>query len=337
MGKMLKRTLGKSKLEVSALGMGCWAIGGPWDWAQPGRESFPVGWGDTDDEESVRALHAALDLGVNFFDTAANYGAGHSEVLLGRAFKGKRDKVVIATKFGHIVNEEGKTVYSAPDEIIKNVRTDVENSLRRLQTDFIDIYQLHEGRYDPDLALELQLILEDLVSAGKIRWYGWSTDVVDSARKFARGARGASGEHCTSIQFRLNAIYDNPEMRRVCAEFDLAGINKDPLNKGFLTGKFNANTTFPANDVRSDTDFSDPEIVKRLKIVDELRDVLTSNGRTMAQGALAYIWALDERMVPIPGFKSVEQVKDNAGAMGFGPLTEEQVKEIREVVAKYEL
>ena len=101
------------------------------------------------------------------------------------ALKGKRDKVVIATKFGHIVNEEKKTVYGDPDQIIKNVRTDVENSLRRLQTDFIDIYQLHAGDYDPKLALELQVVLEELVSAGKIRWYGWSTDVVDSAREFA--------------------------------------------------------------------------------------------------------------------------------------------------------
>jgi aryl-alcohol dehydrogenase-like predicted oxidoreductase len=328
---MLKRTLGKSKLEVSALGMGCWAIGGPWTWAQPGNEPYPVGWGNTDDDESIRAIHAALDLGVNFFDTAANYGAGHSEVVLGRALKGKRDKAVIATKFGHIVNEKEKTVYGDRDQIIKNVQTDVENSLRRLQTDTIDIYQLHDGGYDPKRALELQSILEELVSAGKIRWYGWSTDIVDSAREFA------VGEHCTSIQFRLNAIYDNPGMRKVCADFDLAGINKDPLNKGILTGKFNSSSTFPANDIRSRENFSDPEIVKRLEIADEIRDILTSSGRTMAQGALAYIWALDERMVPIPGFKSVKQVEDNAGAMEFGPLTESQVKEIQEVVAKYEL
>jgi aryl-alcohol dehydrogenase-like predicted oxidoreductase len=330
MSNMLKRILGKSKLEVSALGMGCWAIGGPWDWAQPGNEPYPVGWGHTDDEESIRAVHAALDLGVNFFDTAANYGAGHSEVLLGQALKGKRDQVVIATKFGHIVNEKDKKVYSAPDQILKNVRTDVENSLRRLQADYIDIYQLHEGRYDPNLALELQEILEELVSAGKIRWYGWSTDIVDNARAFA------PGKHCTSIQFRLNAIYDNPAMRKVCADFDLAGINKDPLNKGFLTGKFNANTTFPENDNRSDWDFSGPELQTRLKIVDELRDILTSHGRTMAQGALAYIWALDERMIPIPGFKSVKQVTENAAAMQFGPLTEEQVREVQAIVIKDE-
>ena len=328
---MLKRTLGKSKLEVSALGMGCWAIGGPWTWDQPGREPYPAGWGNTDDDESIRAIHTALDLGVNFFDTAANYGAGHSEVILGQALKGKRDSVVIATKFGHIVNEEKKTVYGDQTQIIKNARTDVENSLRRLQTDFIDIYQLHESSYDPKLALELQSVLEELVSLGKIRWYGWSTDIVNSARSFARGA------HCTSIQFRLNAIYDNPEMRKVCADFDLAGINKDPLNKGILTGKFNTNSTFPENDIRSRANFSDPEIVKRLQIVDEIRDILTSNGRTMAQGALAYIWALDECMIPIPGFKSVQQVEDNVGAMQFGPLTEAQLKEIQTIVGKYEL
>jgi aryl-alcohol dehydrogenase-like predicted oxidoreductase len=126
-------------------------------------------------------------------------------------------------------------------------------------------------------------------------------------------------------------------MRAVCADFDLAGINKDPLNKGVLTGKFNSTSTFPENDIRSRENFSNPDVLKRLKIVDEIRDILTSDGRTMAQGALAYIWALDERMVPIPGFKSVKQVQENAGAMEFGQLTEAQVREIQEVVAKYEL
>ena len=329
---MQKRTLGRSGLEVSALGMGCWAIGGPWTWDQPGREPYPAGWGDTDNEESIRAVHAALDLEVNFFDTAANYGAGHSEVVLGRALKGRREGVVIATKFGHIVDEERKTVYGDEDQIITNVRKDVENSLRRLQTDYIDIYQLHEGGYDPKLALELQVILEELVSAGKIRWYGWSTDVVDSAREFASAA---SAEHCTSIQFRLNAVFDNPEMRKVCADLDLGGINKDPLNKGILTGKFSSSSKFPGNDIRSRADFSDPEIVRRLQLVDELRDLLTSGGRTMAQGALAYIWALDERMVPIPGFKSVKQVRENAGALEFGPLSEAQVGEIQAIVGKH--
>jgi aryl-alcohol dehydrogenase-like predicted oxidoreductase len=326
----MKRTLGKSGIEASAVGMGCWAIGGPWTWNPPGEEPFPAGWGKTDDDESIRAIHAGLDAGVTLFDTAANYGAGHSEVVLGNALKGKRESAIVATKFGHIVNEGEKFVFGDDDQILANVRGDVENSLRRLQTEYIDIYQLHEWNYDPDLALDLRRLLEDLVDEGKIRWYGWSTDLVDRARIFAEG------EHCTAIQFRVNAIFDNPEMRQLCADFDMVGINKDPLNKGILTGKFTTESTFPDDDIRSRSNFKDDSIANRLKTVEALREVLTSGGRSMAQGAIAYIWALDDRMVPIPGFKSVEQVIDNAGAMNFGPLTAEDMKQVGSIVAEYE-
>jgi aryl-alcohol dehydrogenase-like predicted oxidoreductase len=324
---VLTRTLGKSGLEVSALGMGCWAIGGPWTWAQPGQDTYPAGWGKTDDKESIRAIHAGLDAGINFFDTAANYGAGHSEVVLGQALKGRRDQVVIATKFGHIVNEEEKAVYGDSDQILVNVRQDLENSLRRLSTDYIDIYQLHDGGYDPELALELREILEELVESGKIRWYGWSTDLLDRAEIFA------DGPHCTSIQFRLNALFDNPEMRQLCADHNLAGINKDPLNKGILTGKYSTKSRFPDDDIRSQANFEDEQLARRFKSVEAIRDVFMSGGRTMAQGALGYIWALDDRMVPIPGFKSVEQAEDNAGAMDFGSLSDDQVRQVQAIVA----
>lgn len=327
---MLTRTLGKSDLQVSALGLGCWAIGGPWTWDQPGEEPFPAGWGQIDDAESIRAIHAGLDAGVTFFDTAANYGAGHSERILGEALTGRRQDVVIATKFGHIVDEEAKTVYGDNSQILANVRRDVENSLRRLQTGYIDIYQLHEAQYDPEPASELRDLLETLVAEGKIRWYGWSTDLVDRARIFA------DGDHCTSIQFRLNAVADNPEMRQLCAEFDLAGINKDPLNKGILTGKFTPESTFPEDDIRSGVSFQEERIRRRLQTVEALRDVFTSGGRTMAQGALAYIWGLDERMVPIPGFKTVEQVEQNAAAMSYGPLSPAEVQQVQEIVAAHE-
>jgi aryl-alcohol dehydrogenase-like predicted oxidoreductase len=306
--------------------MGCWAIGGPWTWAQPDRDPFPAGWGETNDDDSIRAIHAALDAGINFFDTAANYGAGHSERILGQALKGRRASVIIATKFGHIINEAEKTVYADDNLILSNVRQDVQNSLRRLQTDYIDIYQLHAGEYDPELALELREILEDLVREGFIRWYGWSTDRVDRARVFA------GGEKCTSIQFQLNVIFDNPEMRQLCADFDLGGINKDPLNKGILTGKFTSAATFPPDDLRSRVDFKEDRIARRLKVVDALKEILTSGGRSMAQGALAYIWGLDLRMIPIPGFKTIQQVQDNAGAMAHGPLTQEEVRQARTIV-----
>jgi aryl-alcohol dehydrogenase-like predicted oxidoreductase len=325
---MLTRILGKSGIEVSAMGMGCWAIGGPWTWDQPGQAPFPAGWGQVDDRESIRAIHTALDLGVNFFDTAANYGAGHSERILGQALSGRRERAVIASKFGHIIDEVKKTVYGDESRVIPNVRQDVENSLRRLMTDIIDVYQLHVGDYPVELALELRHILEDLVRQGKIRWYGWSTDLVDRARVFA------DGEHCTSIQFALNAMDDNPDMRRLCADFNLAGINKDPLNRGVLTGKFNTATTMPADDIRSRIDFQDEHVARRLETVQALREILTTGGRSMAQGALAYIWALDERMVPIPGFKTVQQVRENSGALDFGPLTQEQVRQVQEIVAQ---
>jgi len=325
---MLTRKLGKSGIEVSPLGMGCWAIGGPWTWHNPGKDPWPAGWGQIDDQESIRAIHVALDAGVNLFDTAANYGAGHSEKVLGEALKGRRDQAVIATKFGHIVNEAEKIVYRDDDQILLNVRTDVENSLRRLQTDYIDVYQLHAGDYDPERALELRGVLEELVGEGKIRWYGWSTDLVDRAQVFA------DGEHCASIQFQLNVIFDNLEMRALCKEKDLAGINKDPLNRGILTGKFTADSTFPADDIRSRSSFREEKMVKRLEAVEALREPLTSSGRTMAQGALAYIWAIDPRMIPIPGFKTVEQAQQNAGAMEFGPLGEDEVRQVQSIVAE---
>jgi aryl-alcohol dehydrogenase-like predicted oxidoreductase len=218
--------------------------------------------------------------------------------------KGYREEVVIATKFGHIVNVQEKVVYQDRFKVLPNVRTDIENSLRRLDTDYVDIYQLHDSGFSPDPALGLRRVLEDLVQDGKIRWYGWSTDNVDLARVFA------DGEHCTSIQFGLNAFYDNAEMRQLCTDFDLAGISKNPLSRGILTGNFTAASTFPADDVRSRVDFAGERIANRLKCVEALREVLTSGGRTMAQGALAYIWALDKRMLPIPGIKSVDDTED---------------------------
>lgn len=323
---MLSRKLGKSGIEVSALGMGCWAIGGPWTWEQPGDEPFSAGWGAIDDNQSIRAIHTALDLGVNFFDTAANYGAGHSEIILGQALGEKRDEVIIATKFGHVVNEAEKVVYRDDEQVLGNLRKDCENSLRRLGTDYIDIYQFHEASYDPLLASQVAEVLEQLVKEGKIRYYGWSTDLPDRARIFT------AGEHYTAVQFALNVSRDNQEMRRLCDKFDLGGINKSPLNRGILTGKFNPDSKFPEDDIRHGLNFKEGVPAERLQQVDALREVLTAKGHTLAQAALAYIWALDERMVPIPGFKTEQQVQENAGALQLGPLSEQQMLAIHKIL-----
>ncbi|MEJ2757871.1 MAG: aldo/keto reductase [Anaerolineales bacterium] len=324
---METRKLGKSDLKVSAFGLGCWAIGGPW-WVLDGEERYPAGWGDVDDRESIRAIHAGLDAGINFLDTAANYGTGHSETIVGKALAGKRDQVVIATKFGHIINETDKTMYGDDDQILANVRRDCENSLRRLNTDYIDIYQLHEARYDPEKAPAVMEELEKLVDEGKIRWYGWSTDLVDRAAIFAEG------EHCTSIQFALNVAHDNPEMRALCAEKNLVGINKSPFSRGILTGRFAPENEFPENDHRSRFNRTEGVVAERLAALEAVRDVLTANGHTVPQAALAYIWALDGNMVPIPGFRTVAQVEENAKALSLGPLSESQVAEVQQILAE---
>ncbi len=141
---MFKRQLGCSNLEVSAIGLGCWAIGGPWDRRETDGSTGPVGWGQVDDAESIRAIRYALDAGINFFDTAANYGCGHSERILIKAITGRRDQVILATKFGYIVDEE-KRIVSETEDVLPRIRQECEESLRRLNTDYIDLYQFHKG------------------------------------------------------------------------------------------------------------------------------------------------------------------------------------------------
>jgi aryl-alcohol dehydrogenase-like predicted oxidoreductase len=329
----MKRKLGKSGLEVSAVGMGCWAIGGPWTFL-----GNAAGWGEIDDAESIRAIHAALDAGATLFDTAANYGCGHSERILAKALKGKRDQVVIATKFGFDVNEEEKTVglYDGDakrGDVLGRLRRDCEASLQRLNTDVIDVYQLHVGGYDLDLAAGVRDGLEELVHEGKIRSYGWSTDRLDGARIFAEGP------NCSVVQQHLNIFDGNLDLMRACDEMDIASLNRGPLGMGILTGKFAPDATFPENDVRRRMQwfeaFKDgkpnPEWLERIEAV---REILTGKGRSLAQGALAWLWGASEHTVPIPGFKTVEQVEENVAAMQFGPLTREEMDEIDRIVGR---
>jgi aryl-alcohol dehydrogenase-like predicted oxidoreductase len=317
MTNVSQRMLGRSELQVSPMGLGCWAIGGLWYWLDG-----PGGWGDIDDQESIRAIHAALDLGINFFDTAANYGTGHSERILGRALEGKRDKAVIETKFGFVVDEVAKRVTLREDDHLLHVRAECEDSLRRLNTDVIDLYQLHVWDYPLEKVPAMVDLLESLVGEGKIRYYGWSTDSVDGARHFAEG------EHCVAIQHDLNVILDAPEMLALCEELNLASVNRSALARGALSGKYTRDTIFPQNDVRTDPWSRDHFFTPTLDQLDAIRDILTSNGRSLVQGALAWIWARSEKTIPIPGFKTVAQVEENAKAMEIGPLTPEQMKEI---------
>ena len=328
---MFTRKLGKSGIEVSALGLGCWAIGGPWDITFGQDGPHPAGWGQIDDAESIRAIHAGLEMGINFLDTAANYGAGHSERILAKALAGRREQAVIATKFGYLVDEANKLVTADPNAVLKNLRQDCENSLRRLNTDTIDLYQLHVGDYPPQNAGAVRDALEELVAEGKIRWYGWSTDNAAGARVFAEG------EHCTAIQQAVNwaTRQDYVPTLQVCEKFNLASINRGPLGRGVLTGKFKGgDVKFPADDGRSAWNLKEGTVAEMIRTVEDLKEVLTSGGRTLAQGALGWLWARSAVTIPIPGFKSVKQVEDNAGALAFGPLADWQMGQIDELLGR---
>jgi aryl-alcohol dehydrogenase-like predicted oxidoreductase len=312
---------------VCPIGLGCWAIGGPTP-VQLQESVDAFGWGPVDDEESIRAIHRALDLGINLFDTANNYGAGHSEKVLGRALKGHREKVVISTKFATVFNEaEHKVYFDRELDINRESLTEaVEGSLRRLGTDYIDIYLLHNGQYDTEKAPLVMDLLEELVREGKIRYYGWSTDDPERARIFA------AGEHCTVIEFRQNVIFDNAPMTELCEEHNLACLIKSPLHSGILTGKFNPDSSFPEDDGRRDWNFREGNAQLRLRQVAGLRDVLTGDGRSMAQAALAWILTRNPRAVPIPGFKTVAQVEENFGTLSFDHLTPQQMERAAQVI-----
>ena len=322
---MFKRRLGRSNLEVSAMGLGCWAIGGPWDWLEADGSKNPVGWGQVDDAESIRAIHYALDAGINFFDTAANYGCGHSERILSQAIAGRRDKVILATKFGYVVDEEKRIVTEA-ENVVNRIRQECEDSLYRLKTDYIDLYQFHKDDYDPEKAAEVRDVLEVLVSEGKIRWYGWSTDNTEGAKVFAQG------QHCTAIQHWLNMGYDAPEMLAVCEEHDQASINRGPLGFGMLTGKITRETTFPDDDMRHSWDLRAELPTQRLQRSEAVRKMFADAGevRTQAQIALDWIWTRSDRTIPIPGFKTLAQVTENIQAIEFGLFSNEQMNKIDE-------
>jgi aryl-alcohol dehydrogenase-like predicted oxidoreductase len=299
--------------------MGCWAIGG-----RAFRGGAPVGWSGVDDEESVRALRTAFDLGVTLFDTADMYGCGHSERLIARALGDVRDQVVIATKFGQTYVEETREA-SGENADPAYIRWACEQSLRRLDTEYIDLYQLHIGDYDVARVPEVLDALDELVTAGKIRAIGWSTDDP------ARAALFAVSPHCTAIQQSFNIFFGNADVLELCEQRGLASIVRSPLGMGFLTGKFTENSEFAADDVRVGlpADYR-ADWLNRLT---GIREILTADGRTLAQGALGWLWARSDAFIPIPGFKSVAQVEENAGALAFGPLTTAQMAQIDEALA----
>ena len=309
------RRLGRSGLLVSPLGLGTARIAGL-GW----REDLKPQFTSQAVQDAVRQIQAAVDLGVTFFDTADNYGQGLSERVLGEALRDRRDGVLVATKFG----EDPISDLDDPWALdAGTVRAACEASLRRLGFEAIDLYLLHRRDYPLEQALEMMDVLEDRVCAGKIRYYGWSTDDVERARLFARG------EHCTAIEHRLNIINNNAAMLELCREHDLASLNRGPLLMGVLTGRWSPDTI--PDDYRAEW-FGDQEFLELLACVRGLEPYLTTGGRTYVQGALAWIWARSPLTIPLPGFRNLEQMQALVQAMQFDPLAPDAMQAITKQV-----
>ncbi|MCP3803439.1 aldo/keto reductase [Allokutzneria sp. A3M-2-11 16] len=323
---VMTRRLGRWDVEVPALGVGTWAMGGPFRFA--GQQ---LGWGSADDAESIAALRKAFDLGVRLFDTSDAYGAGHAERLLAVAFSGHREEVVLATKWGYTLDAARREL-TGEDATPQYLRRALTASLQRLGTDYVDIYQLHLGDLEPLLAAELRDACEGLVREGLVRCYGWSTDDP------ARAAVFAEGPNCAVVQAEANVLRDRPELYELAEQRTLALLCRSPLAMGLLADRDWRHITLPANDIRGDppewlvyfhNGRPTPEFLARR---DAVRDILTGDGRTLTQGALAWLWARNKNTVPIPGCRTVRHVEETAAVLERGPLTEAELLEIEQLL-----
>ncbi len=317
-----RRPLGRSGLSAGAIGLGGWAIGGYFT-----LRGKPDGWGEVDDEQSIRAIRLGLEMGASLIDTADAYGTGHSEEVIGRALSGRRGDAIVATKFGYTYDRAARALIST-DVSPAYINEACAASLQRLSTDYIDLYQIHVGELSGDQADAAGETLEKLVEQGAIRFWGWSTDNAAAAKRLVKFP------HFVAVQQELNVFADGPDMLAMCECNDLASLNRSPLAMGFLTGKFRADTRLPANDVRAAGHswvrfFEDGRPrADHLKRLAEVRELLQTGGRTLAQGALGWILARSPNTFPIPGFKTEVQVRENLAVLEKGALPAATMAEI---------
>ena len=311
--------------KIAPLGMGCWPIGGT---MYSGEQS--LGYTRADDDESIRTIHAALDGGITLFDTAAAYGAGHSERLLAKALKGRSDALV-ATKIGIGIDEASKQISFNP--FLPNmVAPAVEGCLERLQRDRIDLLLLHVNEMPVADAETVFDELDRLKEAGKLRAYGWSTDYSQSVSAVS------SRENFRAVEYAMNIFFDAPRMKKVTQNEGLLSLLRSPLAMGLLSGRYNLNTNVPSDDVRASREDwmeyfkngkANPELMQTL---DAVRNLLTFGGRTMVQGALGWIWGKSETNIPIPGARTLDQISGIAEALSFGALPIEVMDEIENLI-----
>lgn len=305
---MQKRKLGNSNLEVSALGLGCMGL------------SF--GYGEPVEEQAgIDLIRTAVDLGIHFFDTAEVYGAYTNEELVGKALAPVRDQVVIATKFGFAIDEQGQQ--TGLDSRPEHIRKVVEASLKRLQTDYIDL--LYQHRVDPNVPIEdVAGAVKELIEAGKVKHFGLSEAGAEVIR------RAHTVQSITALQSEYSLWWREPEdvIFPTLEELGIGFVPFSPLGKGFLTGKIDESTTFDSSDFRNKVPRFSPENRKaNLVLIDLLDRIAKRNNATTAQIALAWLLAQKPWIVPIPGTTKVHRLEENIGAAEI-KLSESDLAEI---------
>jgi aryl-alcohol dehydrogenase-like predicted oxidoreductase len=314
---MKYRELGRTGWQVSASSFGAWAIG--------------ADWGAVDDQESIAALHKAVDLGVNFFDTADVYGDGRSERLLAQLRRDRSEEIIIATKAGRRLDPHVASGYNR-----ENLTAFVERSLKNLDTEAIDLLQLHCPPTEVYYLPETFGILDDLIAAGKLRYYGVSVEKVEEALKAIEYPKVQSVQIIFNIfrQRPADLFFDQAKRKQVGI------LARVPLSSGMLTGKMTRKTTFERSDHRRynrqgeefdrGETFSGVDYELSLQAVEELRD-LVPEGMTMAQFALRWILMFDAVTCVIPGAKRPSQAEDNALAADLPPLDEQTMAQVKAI------
>ncbi len=310
---MQTRQLGNSDMKITPIGIGAWAMGGA-GWA--------FSWGPQDDDESIGAIHAALDKGINWIDTAAVYGLGHSEEVVAKALKGRSDKPYVFTKCERVWGEDRQIKKSLKrDSILR----ECENSLKRLETDVIDLYQIHWPEPDEDVE-EGWSALAELKKQGKVRWIGVSNF---SASQLARAQ---AIEPITSLQPPYSMIQPEIEddILPFCGKHDIGVIVYSPMKSGMLTGAMTRERieTMPPDDFRKKTpNFQEPLLTRNLNLVELLREIGNRHGRSPGEVAIAWTLRRPEVTAAIVGMRSPKQVDGVVGAADFR-LSDDEIAEV---------
>ena len=317
---MQQRRLGKTDLDLTTVGLGTWALGGPWEF----------GWGPQDDDEAVGAILAALDSGINWIDTAPVYGLGHSEELVAKALKQTNHRPIISTKCGILWNDKKERITCLKKE---SIRTECHNSLKRLDIEMIDLYQMHwpDPEEDVEEAWEEMLKLRD---EGKVRYLGVCNFSIEQLERIRKMGTVVSLQPPYSMLHR--GIEDG--LLDYCKQYEMGVVVYSPMQSGFLTGKFSPQRLAdlaPDDHRKRHPDFQEPRFSATLELVEHLKRIAERNGKTCAQLAVSWILRRPEVTSAIGGARRPVQIIETAPASDWD-LSKKDVEEIEQLVVKHE-